>query len=124
MDDTAGSRTPEEQALTEKIERTREHLGETVEALAAKADVKARAQHDAAEVKGNLSDKARAIKDKVTEQASELRKEAANVTPEPVQRSASQAADIVRGHRGKVAAAAAGAAILILTWLAVRRRRR
>ena len=124
MDDTAGSRTPEEQALTEEIERTREHLGETVEALAAKADVKARAQHDAAEVKGNLSDKDRAVKDKVTEQASELRKEAANVTPEPVQRSASQAADIVREHRGKVAAAAAGAAILILTWLAVRRRRR
>jgi hypothetical protein len=33
-----------EQQLREEIERTREDLGDTVEALAAKADVKARAQ--------------------------------------------------------------------------------
>lgn len=37
------------------IERTREQLSETVEALAAKTDVKSRAQHKASEVASMLS---------------------------------------------------------------------
>ena len=151
--DTPGDRTPQEEAVTEEIEQTRQQLGETVEALAAKADVKERAQHRAAEAKDNLRGKARAAMDKVTEQAGELRDEAAakaaqardaaqsasapmtgraaeagravrDIAPAPVQRSAGQAVAIVRGHRGKAAAAAAAAAALILAWLAVRGRRR
>jgi|SRR5690348_161885 len=177
MSDAADSRTPAEQALTEEIEHTREQLGETVEALAAKADVKGRAQRRAAEVKDDLLGKARAAKDKVTEQAGELAEEAAaktarakdaaqatvtrakdtaqagtaqamdttqatsapvrdqvtsgaaraaravrDVTPAPVQRSAGQAVVLVRGHRGKAAAATIAAAALILAWVAVRRR--
>ena len=73
MNDAAGSRTPEEEALAGEIEHTREQLGETVEALAAKADVKGRAQHRVAEVKDSVRGKARAAKDKVTGQAGELR---------------------------------------------------
>jgi Protein of unknown function (DUF3618) len=129
MSDVAGSRTPEEQALAEEIEHTREHLGETVEALAAKADVKARAERRATEVKASLRGKAGAAKDKVTEQAGELREGAAattarakQLTPAPVQRSAGRAVVIVRGHRGKAAAGALAAAVVILAWLAVRRR--
>jgi phage-related tail protein len=154
-EDTAGSRTPEEAALAAEIEHTRERLGETVEALAAKADVKGRAQHRAAEVAGSLRGKARAAMDKVAEQAADLRDEtvakaaqakgaaqsasapvagqvaeraagaghaAGDMVPAPVQRSAGQAAALVRGHRGKAAAAAAAG--LILAWLAVRHRRR
>jgi hypothetical protein len=154
--DTAGSRPPQEEALAEEIERTREHLGETVEALAAKADVKGRAQRRAGEAKDNLLGKARAAKDKVTGQAGELRGEAAasaakakgaaqgaivpvreqvttravgaarairGATPAPVQRSAGQAVVIVRGHREKAAAATTVAAILILAWLVMSRRR-
>ncbi len=157
MSDAAGSRTPEEEALAGEIERTREQLGETVEALAAKADVKGRARRRGAEVTGNLRGRARAAKDKVTEQAGELRDEAAakaaqaknaaqgagapvagqvasraaaagravrDITPAPVQRSAGRAVVIVRGHRGKAAAAALAATALILAWLAARRRRR
>jgi hypothetical protein len=153
MSDATGSRPPEQQALAEEIERTREELGETVAALAAKADVKGRAQRRAAEVKGNLLGKVRAAIDKVTAQAGELRGEAAAkaaraknaaqsasapmasqaatagravraATPAPVQRAAGQAAVIVRGHREKAAAAATAAAVLILAWLALRRRRR
>jgi Protein of unknown function (DUF3618) len=93
-EEAAGSRTPEEEALAGEIERTREQLGETVEALAAKADVKGRAQHRVAEVTGNLRGKARAAKDKVT----------------------------VRTNRGKVASASL-AALVVLAWLALRRRR-
>ena len=120
MSDVAGSRTPEEEALAEEIQHTRQQLGETVEALAAKADVKGRAQHRAAEVTSGLRGRARAARDKVTEQAAELR----GAAPAPVQRAAREAVVIVRGHRGKAAAAALAAAALVLTWLTVRRRQR
>jgi gas vesicle protein len=53
------------QALVEEIERTREELGNTVEALAAKMDVKARATERAAEV----SDQ---VKERLTEAKQEL----------------------------------------------------
>jgi len=47
--------TREDQAgLEQEIERTREQLGQTVEALAAKADVKAQARAKAAQVTGRL----------------------------------------------------------------------
>ena len=44
--------TPERQAILADIEETREQLGQTVEALAAKADVKAQVQHKAAQAAG------------------------------------------------------------------------
>jgi Protein of unknown function (DUF3618) len=115
-----GSRTPEEEALAGEIEQTRQQLGETVEALAAKTDVKARAQHRAAEVTSSLRGKARVAKDKVTERAAELR----DAAPAPVGRPVGDAVVIVRGHRGKAAAAALAGGVLILTWLTVRHRRR
>jgi hypothetical protein len=108
MTDAAGSRTPEQEALAEEIERTREQLGETVEALAAKADVKGRAQRRATEAKDNLRGKARAVKDKVTAQPGELR---------------GQAVVIVRGHGLEATAAAAAVAALIFAWLGLRSRR-
>ncbi len=120
MSDVAGSRTPEEEALAEEIQHTRQQLGETVEALAAKADVKARAQHRAAEATSSLRGRARAAKDKVAGQAAELR----GAAPAPVQRSAGQAVVIVRGQRGKAAVAALAGAALVLAWLTVRRRQR
>ena len=52
------------QALTEEIRRTREDIGETVAALAAKADIMARARVKASEVAGRL----RATACKVKEQ--------------------------------------------------------
>jgi len=48
--------------LQEEIEQTREHLGQTVEELVAKGDVKARAQAKAAEVKVKAQDKAADVK--------------------------------------------------------------
>jgi septal ring factor EnvC (AmiA/AmiB activator) len=56
MDSTT---TPDdERKLADEIEQTREQLGETVQALAAKADVKARAQDKVAELTGRLKDTA------------------------------------------------------------------
>jgi hypothetical protein len=42
--------------LQQEIEQTRDHLGQTVNELAAKADVKSRARAKAAEVKGKAAD--------------------------------------------------------------------
>jgi Protein of unknown function (DUF3618) len=53
--------------LEAEIERTRERLGETVEALAAKADVKARAQHKVSELTGRLKSKADQAKQQITQ---------------------------------------------------------
>jgi hypothetical protein len=61
-------------ALEEEIERTREHLGATVEALVAKVDVKARAQEKARQVTGQLKSKAAEtdVKARAQQQASWL----------------------------------------------------
>jgi predicted Zn-dependent protease len=48
-----GPREPEE--IQKEIEATREQMGETIEALAAKADVKARAREKVADVKESVS---------------------------------------------------------------------
>jgi predicted hydrolase (HD superfamily) len=49
---------PDRQAILDDIERTREQMGQTVEALAAKADVKAQVQRKAAEVTGTARQRA------------------------------------------------------------------
>ena len=53
----ATTRTPEQ--IRADIERTRERLGETVEALADKADVKTHAKEKVDEVKTNVTETAR-----------------------------------------------------------------
>jgi len=53
------------QALTEEIKRTREDVGETVAALAARADINARARERASEVAGRLRDAAGKVKGQV-----------------------------------------------------------
>ena len=46
------------QELEQEIERTREHLGDTIDELAGKADMKARARARAAEVKARAQERA------------------------------------------------------------------
>ena len=48
-----------------QIERTRERLGETVEELASRADVRARARDKAAEVRAKAQDKATELSGRV-----------------------------------------------------------
>jgi hypothetical protein len=50
--------SPERQAIINDIEQTREQMGQTVEALAAKADVKAQVQRKAAAVTGTARQQA------------------------------------------------------------------
>jgi len=90
--------TAPEIEIQQEIERTREHLGETVEELAARADVRTRARAKAAEVRG-----------KAAEAAGQLRQ-----------------SRLVQGRlaqrRWPAAAAAAGA--VVIGSILVRRRRR
>lgn len=74
---TASGQPGDAQQLREEIERTREHLGETVEQLAAKADVKGRAQARAAELAGQVTRQARNAVTQGREQAARARKQGA-----------------------------------------------
>ena len=64
--------------LVEEINRTREELGNTVEALAAKVDVKARAQQKATEVSGELKTKVRDMTQGLSGKAGQLKGEVSN----------------------------------------------
>lgn len=110
------------QALTDEIERTRTQLGETVEELAAKADVRARAQEKAAGAKQAILDAGGQVKDQVTNGTAQAAAVVWKRTPEPVQRAAKRAADYARQRRAPLAVAA-GAALLVGALIARRRRR-
>jgi hypothetical protein len=72
MADTANEqRTPDE--IRADIEETRGDLGDTVEALAAKADVKAQAK-----------ERVDSVKESATGKAEELKQKVSDVTPEAV----------------------------------------
>ncbi len=58
--------------IQQEIEQTRERLGDTVEELAAKADVKARARDKATVVKAKAQDKALEMKAKAQGAATEV----------------------------------------------------
>jgi Protein of unknown function (DUF3618) len=70
--DAATSVSPDDPAqLAAEIERTRERLGETVEALAAKADVKARAQQKASQLTVQLKNRAGQASQQISKQIRE-----------------------------------------------------
>lgn len=58
-----GQREPEE--IREDIAQTREELGDTAEALAAKTDIKGQAQAKAEDIKGQARAKVESVKEKV-----------------------------------------------------------
>jgi ElaB/YqjD/DUF883 family membrane-anchored ribosome-binding protein len=65
-----------QEEIQQEIERTRQHLGETVEELAAKADVKARAQAKAADVKAKAQAKVADVKAKAQGTAADVKAKA------------------------------------------------
>jgi ElaB/YqjD/DUF883 family membrane-anchored ribosome-binding protein len=101
------------QALQADIERTREQLGETVQALAAKADVKTMAKKKAAAASSQLKDRVQVATRRVAEQARRLQPGTGGSASGP-------GGSDTRAQ----AAAAAAAAILVLLagWLRGRRR--
>jgi hypothetical protein len=74
---TAGEQPGDAQQLREEIERTREHLGASVEQLAAKADVKGRAQAQAAELGRQVTWQAQGVVAQARRLGGQARKQAA-----------------------------------------------
>jgi ElaB/YqjD/DUF883 family membrane-anchored ribosome-binding protein len=83
--DPERTRTPEE--IRADIEQTRAEVGDTVEALAEKTDVKAQAQHRVDEIKENVRAKADDVKAK-----------ASSTTPQSAQQGAQQIVAKVRAN--------------------------
>jgi Protein of unknown function (DUF3618) len=106
-------------AIRADIEQTRQQLGETVEALAAKADVKARAQDKVSELSDRVTGSLAVGKDRAVEagkHASKVISDKASTgnLPEPAQQAASRASSFVRKYPGQIAAAFAAIAALIV----------
>jgi cobalamin biosynthesis Mg chelatase CobN len=88
-DKNGSSGKPDVDALREEIAQTRADLGETVQALAAKADVKARAKDQVEQTKQRV--KAQAA------EATQKAKEAAATASDKVRMVAAQAGDKAKG---------------------------
>jgi hypothetical protein len=121
---SAGGSAPpgDPRALQAEIERTRGELGDTVEALFAKADVKARARAKAAETKHRLLAAVQPARQRVTDQKARASAMFRENTPDPMQEAAKRAAQATRRHG--VPVAVAGLATVLAGWLIVRRRHR
>ncbi|MFG2758053.1 DUF3618 domain-containing protein [Streptomyces wuyuanensis] len=97
--------TPDE--LAEEAQATREEFGHTLEALADKTDVKARAQERAGDIKTQVEHAAAEAKDRAAQAAHLLH----DNTPEPLLEAAGAA------RRNRTALLAAGAGVLLLVML-------
>ncbi|MFC7545299.1 DUF3618 domain-containing protein [Plantactinospora sp. GCM10030261] len=104
------------EALRAEIQRTRADLGETVQALTAKADVKARLKESAAQTKARVREQAAQRADRVRRQAGH--------TAGTVRLQAGQTAQRVRRDPVPWAAVAAGVLTVVAVILVVRGRRR
>jgi hypothetical protein len=109
-------RSDQPERLREDVERARAQLGETVAALAAKADLKARAKNATRQMKADLADQARSVvqngKHKVVGQTREKAVAA---------RQTATSQDASRLARGGAAAGVAAGAASAAVWM--RRRR-
>ncbi|GLX03789.1 DUF3618 domain-containing protein [Microbispora sp. NBRC 16548] len=90
--------------VRQEIERTRDHLGDTIEALAAKADVKARAQERVHATTAAARARVAGVTGRVRE-----------ATPQPLRGAAGRVGEQAKRRSGLIAAAgAAGTALLLL----------
>ena len=124
------SKSPDE--IQAEIETTREELGDTVGAIADKADVKKQAKRKVEETKAKAAAKKDEIKDKATAKAQEASTTAREAAPESAQARAQQATETAQqagqqtlaAARENPTAAAAGAAFaagLLVGWMLGRR---
>jgi len=86
-----GRRSNDPDQLREEIRATREELGETVEALAHKADLKARAQHRVDARKEQLRQRRQIAKTKATEIGEKVRQTSPGQAQDAVKRARAQA---------------------------------
>jgi hypothetical protein len=136
---SGGTVPGDEQELRQEIDQTRERLGETVEQLVAKTDVKGRARAKAAGLAGQVKSKTARVRAKAAERGTNVRGQVAGATvtagqqaaaaggtakaqlqaraapvwdaaPEPVRRTAMKGASAARQRRVPLIAAVAALA--------------
>ena len=112
----SGSPDHPEQLRTE-IEQTRQQLGETVDQLTAKTDVKARAQAKVADLTQRAKDTAGQVRQQAEAAGETGREQLQARTPDAVKRTAAAGAVGVRQNRTPLAIAAG---VLVLGVVAVR----
>jgi Protein of unknown function (DUF3618) len=95
------------QELRQQIEQAREHLGETVEQLVAKTDLKARAQDRAAELAGRVKGTASQARTQAAVRAGNVRDQLARTTAGTGRRAKSAGTAVSEQFRGRVASAGA-----------------
>ncbi|MEV4009178.1 DUF3618 domain-containing protein [Nonomuraea angiospora] len=122
-----GTGHQEESKVREEIKETRRELGETVGALAAKADVKARAAHVAETAKGRAAHVAETAKDRAADMAGSVKEKASEVagkvregTPHQVKDAAGRA----RKRPMLLVAAAGAVTAFVVRRMMLRRHRR
>lgn len=122
-----GNGTGDTEALREEIRRTRVELGETMEALAAKADVKARLKESAGQAKERMREQAAQTVARVRGQAARgagMARAQAWEKGELVRAQAHDKGELVRRNPVPWAAIAAGAVATVVVLMIVRGRRR
>ncbi|BCL31477.1 alanine-rich protein [Streptomyces aurantiacus] len=100
-----GAKGPDE--LRRQIEETRGQLGDTVEELAAKADVRSRARARGTELKGKASDAGRTVQGKAAHAGQVVQ----DHVPQPVRGAATAVVQTGARHPGPVLVAGAGAVV-------------
>jgi Protein of unknown function (DUF3618) len=94
------------QELREAIQRTRDELGDTVEALARKVDVKARARDTAAGARQRAKDKAAAVTQAVAGKGAQLKEQLAGATAQAPSRAGGTPDEVAPDQTSGVAAQA------------------
>ncbi|MFE9847022.1 DUF3618 domain-containing protein [Streptomyces goshikiensis] len=87
--------------LREQVEHTRDELGLTVEALAAKTDIKAQVKGKTAAIKGQAAEKAVLASDQIREKAGRAAQLVRDKTPDTVLERTAQAATQAREMAAK-----------------------
>ncbi len=111
----------DQEELRRQIDETRADLGDTVEALSAKADVKAQVKEKVDERKEQLHEQQEQVKEKAVEVQEQVQAKAVEVQ-EQVQERAGEVQEQAKKNPAPFFAAG-GAAVLLLLLLLVRRRR-
>ncbi|MET8350370.1 MULTISPECIES: DUF3618 domain-containing protein [unclassified Micromonospora] len=122
-----GNGTGDTEALREEIRRTRVELGETMEALAARADVKARLKESAGQARERMREQAAQTVARVRGQAvrrAESARAQAHEKGGLVRAQAHEKGELVRRNPVPWAAIAAGAVATVVVLMIVRGRRR
>ena len=116
----SGQKSPEE--IRREVVETQEELGETVEAIAQKTDVKKQTKKKLAETQETMKGKAGEVQETVTARVGEAQEKVSVATPEPAKRTATQAAESLRERPlPSIAIAALVVGGLVLGWTLARR---